>query len=419
MWDPYAEFQSTVLSNGLTVHAAHWPNRPWEAMGFLIHTGAEHDPVGLEGLSHFVEHLVSKNTNIPSKDISAFFEDCGGIVNFGSTGYPQTCYKIFVPTDKTVLTKALSIFGRMLFSAKIEKFIERERQVIINEFRRRYTVKLTLDLDIREQKVLYAGYWLERFVSPIGTPDSIERILQGDLQLHYDKHYTPANMSIVAVGGMTLSELTELLSESPFKANKKGLRTPLPSPIIDFAQPLETRHVCELSKYVTMATTIEVGSYRSVTRIPGNINARAIQILCEMFDEVLNEEVRERRAWTYHIDSSGLNYRYFYEFSINCGSFALKAIDEIEEVVEVCIASMKDREDLFEQVKRHILVSNFMIDSTGKKICDGALDDLAEYQRIISLAEYAKDTERVTMNDIRNLLQWLRPEWRWTRIQRP
>jgi len=73
-------------------------------MGFLIHSGAEHDPIGLEGLSHFVEHLVSKNTSISSKDISAFLEDCGGIVNFGSTGYPQTYYRFFVPTDKIILT---------------------------------------------------------------------------------------------------------------------------------------------------------------------------------------------------------------------------------------------------------------------------------------------------------------------------
>ncbi|OGZ22321.1 MAG: hypothetical protein A2922_01975 [Candidatus Nealsonbacteria bacterium RIFCSPLOWO2_01_FULL_43_36] len=419
MWDPYAEFQSATLPNGLTVYSAHWSGRPWEAMGFLIHSGAEHDPIGLEGLSHFVEHLVSKNTSISSKDISAFLEDCGGIVNFGSTGYPQTYYRFFVPTDKIILTEALSIFGHMLLSAKIEKLIERERQIVINEFRRRYTVKFRFDLDMREQKALYAGYWLERFVSPFGAPESVGRITQGDLQSHYDKHYTPANMSIVGVGGMTLSELTELLSESPFAISKKGMRTPIPNPVIDLVPPFETRYVFELSKHVIVTTPIEVGSYRSVTRIPGNVNTRAVQILSRMFDEVLNEEVRERRAWTYSIDSSWLNYRHFHEFSINCGSFALKAIDEIEEVVEVCIAFMEDREDLFEQVKRHILANNFMFDSTGKKVCDGALDDLADYQRIISLAEYGKDIERVTMNDIRDLLRWLRPEWRWTRIQRP
>lgn len=417
MWDPYAEFQSATLPNGLTVHAAHWPERPWEAMGFLIHSGAEYDPVGLEGLSHLVEHLVSGNTNVSKKEMRAFFEDCGGMVSLGTTGYPYTHYRFFVPTDKAVLARAFSMFGHMLLSAKLEKFIERERQVIISEFYQHYPFKFKLDLDVRENKALYTGYWLERFVQPFGNPESVRRITQSELQSHYDAHYTPANMSVVGVGGMKLSELVELLSESPFTIGKKGARTPLPTPATDVALPSETRYVFEVSKHITVP--IEVGAYRSVAKIPGNINGRVIRIMEEMFNKVLDEEVRERRAWAYAINSSRYNFRHFYEFSINCGALALKAIDDIEEVIEVCIASMGDREDLFEQSKRRALASNFMIDPTGKGICDGALDDLAEDQRIISLAEIGNDLERVTMSDVLNLLQWLRPERRWTLITRP
>ncbi|OGF64414.1 hypothetical protein A2661_02630 [Candidatus Giovannonibacteria bacterium RIFCSPHIGHO2_01_FULL_45_24] len=417
MWDPYAEFQSAKLPNGLTVHAAHWPGRPWEAMGFLIHSGAEYDPVGLEGLSHFIEHVVSENANVSKKEMEAFFEDCGGMVNLGTTGYPYTHYRFFVPTDKAVLAKAFSMFGHMLLSAKLEKFIERERQVIIAEFHRHYPVKFKLDLDVREHKALYTGYWLERFVRPLGNPESVTRITQSELQSHYDAHYTPANMSIVGVGGMQLPELIELLSESPFTAQKKGGRTPLPTPATDVAPPSETRHVFEVSKHLTMP--IEVCAYRSVAKIPGNINGRVIRIMKEMFNEVLFEEVRERRAWAYAIDSSRYNFRHFYEFSINCGALALKAIDDIEEVIEVCIASMADREDLFEQAKRRALASNFMTDPTGKGICDGALNDLAEDQRIMSLKELGDDLEHVTMSDVRGALQWLRPDRRWTLITRP
>ncbi len=417
MWDPYAEFQSATLSNGLTVHAAHWPGRPWEAMGFLIHSGAECDPVGLEGLSHFVEHVVSENTNVSKKEMEAFFEDCGGMTSLGTTGYPCTHYRFFVPADETILAKAFSIFGHMLLSAKLEKFIERERHVIIGEFLRYYPVKLKLDLDVRERKVLYAGHWLERFVRPLGNPESVIRITQSELQSHYDAYYTPANISVVGVGGMQLPELVRLISESPFATRKKGARTPLPIPVIDVAPPSETRHVFEVSKHVIMP--IEVGAYRSVAKIPGNINGRAIRIMKEMLNEVLNEEVRERRAWAYAIDCSRCNFRHFYELSINCDALALKAIDDIEEVVEACIISMTDREDLFEQTKRRALASNFMTDPTGKNICDGVLDDLAEDQRIVSLKEIGDDLERVTMSDIKDLLQWIQPERRWTLITRP
>lgn len=417
MWDPYAEFQSATLPNGLTVHAAHWPGRPWEAMGFLVHSGAEYDPIGLEGLSHFIEHVVSENTNVSKKEMETFFKHCGGKVCLGTTGYPSTHYRFFVPTDSAILAKAFSMFGHMLLSAKLEKFIERERRVIIGEFHRHYPVKFKLDLDVREYKALYAGYWLERFVRPLGHPESVTRITQSELQSHYDTHYTPANMSIVGVGGMQLTELVELLSESPFATSKKGVRTPLPTPATDVAPPSETRHVFELSKHIT--DPIEVGAYRSVAKIPGNINGRVVRIVNEMFNEVFFEEVREQRAWAYAINSSRHNFRHFYEFSINCDTLALKAINEVEGVIEACMASMADREDLFEQIKRRALASQFMTDLTGRGICDGALDDLAKDQRIISLKEIGEDLEHATMSDVKGVLQWLRPDRRWTLITKP
>jgi predicted Zn-dependent peptidase len=415
MWDPYAEFQSETLPNGLTIYAAYWPERPWEAMGFLIHSGAEHDPIGREGLAHFVEHLVSENANVSKKELIAFFEDCGGMVSLGTTSYPYTYYRFFVPTNKAIVERAFWIFGYMLLSAKLEKFIERERQIIIAEFQRKYPTKFQLDLAVRERKALYAGYWLERFVCPLGNPESVGRITQDELQSYYDTHYTPANMSIIGVGGMKLEELIELLYESPFATIKNGVRTPLPTPITDVAPPLETRYIFEASPIIP----IEVGVYRSVAKIPGNINEQIIRITRGMLNEVLNEELREQRAWVYAIESSYKNFRYFYEFSINCVEIPLNAIGEIEKVIEICIASLEDREDLFEQVKRRALANNFMIDQTARGICNNAINYLANYQRIISLAEIRNNLEQVTMNEVRDLLQWLRPERRWTLIIQP
>jgi predicted Zn-dependent peptidase len=417
MWDPYAEFESEMLPNGLTVHATYWPDRPWEAIGFLIHSGAEHDPLTLEGLAHFVEHEVSGNTILPKKNINGFFRDAGGRVSLGTTGYPYTQYGFFVPKDEVVFAKAFSIFGHMLLSAKLEKFIERERQVIVGEFRRHYVLKFRHDLHVRKNRTLYSGYWLERFVRPLGDPDSVGRITEMDLQSYYDRHYTPANMSIVCVGGMTLSRLVKILSESPFAIHKEGSRTSLPDPVTSVTAPQETRHVFGMSEYVT--TPIETAEYRSVAKVPGNINFQALRILREMLNEMLNEEVREHRAWTYSIGCSLHNFRHFYEFSIICDAFALDALGEIEGVVESCVASMATREDLFNQFKRRILTGNFMIDPNGRGVCDGALTDLADNQRIISLTEWSDDIEKVTMSDIHNLLQWFRPEQRWTLIIQP
>lgn len=417
MLDPYAEVQSTILRNGLTVHAIHRPRHPWEAVGFIVHSGAECDPIGLEGLSHFVEHLVSKNTNMSKEKMHALFEDCGGTINLGATAYSYTCYNFFVPTNKTILAKAFSLFGHMLLSATLKKSIERERQIIIGEFHRHYPIRPKYNLDMRERKMLYSGYWLERSVRPLGNPESVAQITQKNLQSYYDEHYTPANISIIGVGGMRLSELTKLLSESPFATDKNGFRTPLPTPIINITPPLETRYVFESSKY--MSTPIEVGAYRSVAKIPGSTNRYAISIMQRMLNEVLNEKVREQNGWAYAINASRCDFRYFHEFSIDCKGLMLKAIDKIDDVIKTCIASMADRKYLFKQTKRQALAHIFMADLADKDICDEALRDLGKYQKIISLKEISDNVECLTMINIKDVIRWLQPKQRWTLIVRP
>jgi predicted Zn-dependent peptidase len=417
MWDPFAEFQSAKLPNGLTVYAAHWPRRPWEAMGFLIHSGAAQDPIGLEGIAHFVEHVVVENTPFSLGEIEATFTDYGGRVNLGTTGYFYTYFNFFVPIDKELLKRAFSIFGYMLLSAKLEKSIDAEREIIINEFHQVYPDKLKFDLKMRERKAVYSGYWFERFATILGTPESIALIEQKDLQRYYDTHYTPANMSIVGVGGMTLEELIELLSQSPFALYKKGERTPLPKPITDVKPPLETRYVVEMSKYTKIP--LKTGTYRSVTKIPGKIHGAVIAIMRNMVQTLLSEEIRERRSWAYEIYVSQYDFPEFCEFIIHCDSLKLQAIDEIEKLIEDCIASIENRKNLFEQVKRRLLAALFMSDTTAREVCDNALLDLARYQRIKSQKEIYNELEAVTINDIGKALKYLHPDRRWTLIIRP
>ena len=418
MWDPYGEFESTTLPNGLKVYATHWPERPWEAIGFVVHSGAEQDPVGLEGVAHFVEHLFCQNATMSEKEISAFFRDCGGSVKLGTTSHGATKYYFFIPADREVLTEAFSLFGHMLLSEKLEKFVERERQVIIGEFHRSYPVKFSLDLDVRRTKALYSDHWLGRYVTPLGNLESVSKIAQSDLQTYYDTHYTPTNISVVGVGGLQLSELAEILSESPLAVNKKGARTPLPLRSTKINPPREIRHVFEYSKHMSMTTPVEVGAYLSTAVLPGNVNT-AVRILNLMLDEILDDEVRQERAWAYDIHCSWHDFRHFHEFVIGCGAVSLNGIDTIEDVVETCVASLTDREDLFEKHRRREIANNLMIDPRGHGVCEAATDDLADCNRIISLTEYGRDMEALKMSDIRNMLKWIHPEQRWTLIKKP
>jgi hypothetical protein len=58
-------------------------------------------------------------------------------------------------------------------------------------------------------------------------------------------------------------------------------------------------------------------------------------------------------------------------------------------------------------------------DLCARDICDSVLNDLAKNRRISSLAEDAQEIQALTMDDVRNLLRWFKPERRWTLITKP
>lgn len=416
MFDPYAGFQSCVLENGLTVYASQWECRPWEHVGFVIHSGAFSDPVGLEGVAHFVEHLVSKNADLPFEELKEFFGRYGGGAKFGSTGYPKTSYSFFVPIQPDVLAQAFSLFGSMLIRANLENCVERERNVVKAEITKKYPTEFLLDIAQRERRMLYHDCWLGRVVRSFGFLESVDRITVADLQAYYDQHYVPANISVVAVGGLSLDEVIRIISESPFSMKKVGQRNPPIVPLSELALPLENRYEVDLSEH--LKTVAKNGIYSSVARIPMSISPAALSLASMVLDKLLRRELREKRAWTYHASSDWINYRCCYQFNVSCDAFVVSALNEIEAVVNDCIAAI-DNNELVEEMRTRKLAKFLMMDVSGDDVCDDAMDDVGRFDKIVSVKERMASYQVITMEDIREVLSYLRPERRWTAISHP
>jgi len=131
MWDPYVDFKTTVLGNGLTVYQKVLPHLPFVTVGLLVHTGAMNDPAGKEGLAHFVEHVVSSNSGMNSQEIDDFFSECGGGVNLGSTSHQGISFNFVLPNEACLLHKSFNIFRKLLLTGNItdESGINDERKL--------------------------------------------------------------------------------------------------------------------------------------------------------------------------------------------------------------------------------------------------------------------------------------------------
>lgn len=416
MYDPYAEFTKHVLSNGLEVHSVFW-DRPWIGMEIVIHSGAREDPVAMPGLAHFVEHVVSEN--IPDWGFERsrqFFETCGGRAEFGRTSYLSTRYGFAVPADPAIFREALAIFGSMLLGARIEKYVERERRVISSEFKECYPFPQKLEWDMGIRKALFKGHRLETWNRPLGRPEGFLSATEADLQDFYDKHYVPANISLVIIGGLQTDEVIAELEKSPFGMRKKGVRNPIPQPFNQIQTPAEQSKIVELSDHVNFK--VEQTKYRAGWAFPADFPEQALRVFDQVLGEVLFNEIREKRGLAYSIGTDYTDFQDVYEYEID-GWISPDATLYIDELVRKCIGMIPSRHDLFDRKLKSLKQKCLMIDLSGSGLAEESASDLVADHRIIPMQEVWNDLHKVTFEQMAEAAVFLSSKRQYTFITCP
>ncbi len=416
MYDPYAEFKKYVLPNGLEIHHAHW-DRAWVTVEVVIHSSSREDPLHLPGLAHFVEHLVSNN--IPGythDEAENFIEGTGGDVMFGSTDYLATRYRFTIPADRDAFKKAVEIFGRMLLFARLTRFIERERKIILEEFKQRYPFKERLDWTMTMRGAVFQGHRLETWNRPIGRPEGFMSATEADLQSYYDAHYVPRNISLVILGGMEAAETMEILNASPFGVDKPGTRTPIPSSFSPQAIVGSSDLTVRMSDYSNLK--LDQTEYTTLWAFSSEFPSQALRVFKEILNHILFEEVREKRELAY---STGGGYAWFQ----NLREFGIKArindvaTDEIGAVIRECIAKAADHPELFAQKLAALKRRTAMVDCSGLELVEHSADDLENHHEIRPITRSFHELHEVTPEHMKEAVSLLDASRQYTFIIRP
>ena len=120
------------LENGLTVATAEMPHLASVSVGLWLGMGSRYEPARLNGVCHFIEHMLFKGTRRRSaKEISQSIEGIGGYLN-AFTSEETTCFHARASGDH--FEQLLDVLMDMLLESKFAAAdIAKEREVIKDE----------------------------------------------------------------------------------------------------------------------------------------------------------------------------------------------------------------------------------------------------------------------------------------------
>jgi predicted Zn-dependent peptidase len=189
-------YRVTTLENGLTLATAEMPHMVGVSVGLWVGVGSRFEPPELNGVCHFIEHLLFKGTRTRSaRQISQAVEGVGGYLN-AFTSEETTCFHARACHDR--FGELLDVLVDMLLHSKFAPTdIIKEREVIKEE------MAMYLDEPQHQvQELLNATLWPGQPLGrPItGTPETLDRMRRKDLVGYLRKHYVTGSTLIVATG---------------------------------------------------------------------------------------------------------------------------------------------------------------------------------------------------------------------------
>jgi predicted Zn-dependent peptidase len=305
------EWELGSLGNGLRVVTTTVPTAQSVSVNLFVGVGSRCEQQRVNGISHYMEHMLFKGTAKRSDaiQIAETIEGSGGVLN-AYTGKESTCYWNHVPYDAARL--ALDVVSDMVLHSLLEpEEIEKERSVVQQEIKRSH-----------DQPGAWVGELLSRAVygdQPIGwsiagPPEVIEVIQRPDFVDHLDHWYRPNNMVLSVAGRITHADAMAWAEEylgSAVAGDIAAMRPVEPELPTDRVL-VETRDIAQSNLAIGLRAIGRDDPDRFALTVLTNLLGRGMS-------SRLFREVREKRGLAYSVGASASRYNGAGAFAISAG----------------------------------------------------------------------------------------------------
>lgn len=209
IYDVLKNVKQIELDNGLKVYLKEDHNLPIVSINTWLKVGSTYENDKNNGISHFLEHMLFKETKTRSVgEISKTIESHGGRINAGTSKDYTVCL-IDIPSEE--LDTALDLMSDILQNATMPKSeVERERLVILEEIKRRDDDPDAALWDKFDSSFYSASKYRYRV---IGTSETVNGITQEMLMDYYKRQYVAKKMSLVVVGDFDSQTIIEKIKK--------------------------------------------------------------------------------------------------------------------------------------------------------------------------------------------------------------
>lgn len=323
-------YEKHILPNGLRLLLVPMNGVSSVATAVMVGVGSRYETPAINGVSHFLEHMVFKGTKkYPTTEDVNIIERVGGLQN-AYTDIDITNYHNKVLSTDWEL--ALSINKELATKPLLEqKHIDKERDVILEEMKR-YEDEPAAKVGEAFHSMMYHGTTLGMRI--IGEVESMKAADASTLRAYHDRWYSPERMVVILAGKLPAGEEILETTEGFFShlSNLGDLGN------LEKVKDSQTKpQLSVITKPDAAQAHLTIG-LRTFARGSEDRFAWSIlnMIMGVGFTSRLFKEIREKRGLCYHIRSSSDSWADVGYWSIYAGA----ATDKVEEATKAILAEL-------------------------------------------------------------------------------
>ena len=388
--------EKMTLKHGVRILYEQAPSVRSCSLGLWVESGSRHEPAQLNGISHFIEHMLFKGTESrTAAQLAEGFDAIGGQVNAFTTK-ENTCF--YARTLDTHIQEAADLLCDMYFHSRFgQQETDLERGVILEEIGMYEDTPDDLVVE-RLSSAIYSGCPLGRPI--LGTKETLEDIQGQTLADYVARCYTPANTLISVAGSFAPTDIEKIAAR--FEGMPAG-QPPAAQPAV-YAPALtlkekdiEQNHLCIAFPGIVAGSEDRYRMQAMSNILGGGMSSRLFQ------------RVREESGLCYSIysfSSSYLDSGYFGVYTALGRQTEMQALSLIRQELARFVEQGPDQQEVartVEQLKSSALMS---LESMNSRMTANARNEYL-YGRPLTAEDIIRGYDAVTREGVHQLAQRL------------